>query len=48
VSRGKEKDLEHVLLKFCVVIKKNAEEHAEIGIALPVGHVQRRRAMKAA
>ncbi len=49
MSRGKEKkDLEHILLEFCVVIKKKAKNMIEGGAALSVSHMQRRHAMKAA
>jgi hypothetical protein len=49
MSRGKEeKDLEHVLLEFCVVIKVKAKNMIEGGAALSVSHMQCRHAMKAA
>ena len=47
-SRKRKKDLEHVLLEFCVVIKKKAKNMIEGGVALSVSHMQRRHAMKAA
>ena len=47
-SRKRKKDLEHVLLEFCVVIKKRAKKMIEGGAALSVSHMQRRHAMKAA